>query len=421
VGDLRTIRIFEDTPIKLILTEQAEKDVLALRPIIGENNLVLQVDGRLMVSHFVGFAQMNRTRLLIYPKYSRSQTNDEAWNQSFNILIKMLITTGYLGVKQLPSAQEMAKYKGDILEVLISLFIDELLRLFRCDINRGYQDNHANEPFIRGKIDFANHIRQNSYRKHIHALVYEHFSEDILMNRIFKTIMQNLVKITRIQDTKIRLGQALIWLEDIDTVGLDDTIWDQVVFTRLNHQYQVTFQMARLFYQNSSINLNRGDTQSLSFLVPLNKLFEQYVGKIIKCAASPDDKIYYQGPSKPLAYVGEQSLFSLRPDISIFRQGQFQMIIDAKYKETAVNGNTPQIAVSDLYQMLAYSIRYDCNLITLAYPAMMDQQCEQPILSRFIISKQGQDLTVQIMLVDLKKDFDIMVKIVSEIINAQFR
>jgi hypothetical protein len=73
------------------------------------------------------------------------------------------------------------------------------------------KDTHSNEPFVRGKIDFANHIRHNSYRKHIHALIYEHFTENILMNQIFKSVLLQLGQISRLRENRIRIGQALIW------------------------------------------------------------------------------------------------------------------------------------------------------------------------------------------------------------------
>jgi len=404
MGHLRTIRIFEDTAVKLTLTDQETRDILALRSVIGDHAVNMQADGRLMISHYVGFAQINHIRLLIYPKYARAIDREEGWNQSFDILLKLLMETGFLAVKQLPTAQEMAQCQGDILEILISLFIKDLLRLFQRDVNRGYQNTHSNEPFVRGKIDFANHIRHNSYRKHIHALIYEHFTENILMNQIFKSVLLQLGQISRLRENRIRIGQALIWLEDIETITLTDTIWDQVVFTRLNHPYQVPFRMARMFYQNASIILNSGDSQSLSFLVPLNRLFEQYVYKIIKEAASPLDRVVYQGPVDYLAFYGDKPAFQLRPDISVIRQNQVYQIFDAKYKEIAFVDHIPKIAMGDLYQMLAYSVRYDCPLITLVYPAMMGQTCDELMVSSLSVPIQGENLTIRIVLIDLQQE-----------------
>jgi hypothetical protein len=56
---------------------------------------------------------------LIYPKYARAIDHEEGWNQSFDILLNYCWRLAFLGVKQLPTAQEMAQCQGDILEILI--------------------------------------------------------------------------------------------------------------------------------------------------------------------------------------------------------------------------------------------------------------------------------------------------------------
>ena len=68
MDELRVIKVFEDRQRKLLLSKQEENDILSMKKIIGENNINLQADGNLLISHYVGFVQVNKTRLLIYPK-----------------------------------------------------------------------------------------------------------------------------------------------------------------------------------------------------------------------------------------------------------------------------------------------------------------------------------------------------------------
>lgn len=63
MDNFRVIKVFEDRQNKLILSEQEEKDILSMKSIIGENNLNLQADGKLLIRHYVGFIQVNKTRL----------------------------------------------------------------------------------------------------------------------------------------------------------------------------------------------------------------------------------------------------------------------------------------------------------------------------------------------------------------------
>src|SRR5665647_2576106 len=243
----RIIKVFEDTQLKLNLNEQEKNDILSIRNIIGENNLILQADGKLLICHYVGFIHVKNTRVLIYPKIARNVQGEDFYNKAFNILVKMLAYTGFVQVKRINTPQNIARYDNDILELLIGVFVDELLSLFKRDINRSYRITIENESFIKGKIDFTENVKKNSYRKHLHSLIYEQFTENILMNRIIKTVVLNLVKKTMVKDNRMKLGQALLWLEDIEQIKITDDIWDQVTFTRLNHQYSTVFNMTKLF------------------------------------------------------------------------------------------------------------------------------------------------------------------------------
>lgn len=232
MSDLKVIKVFEDRQEKLTLSEQEVKDILSMKSIIGENNITLQPDGKLLINHYVGFIQINKTRVLIYPKIARRAKDEKTFEKSFNILFKLLAYSGFGNVKRIPTPQMVGKYKGDILEIFISFFIDELLALFKKDVNRNYRQNLENQIFIKGKIDFTETINKNSYRKHLHSVKFDEFTENILLNQIFKAVIQNLILKTVVKENKMKLKQALLWLEDVDSIHLTNEIWSQVIFTR---------------------------------------------------------------------------------------------------------------------------------------------------------------------------------------------
>ncbi|MGM9988718.1 MAG: hypothetical protein ACI35O_16050 [Bacillaceae bacterium] len=50
-----------------------------------------------------------------------------------------------------------------------------------------------NQSFIKGKVDISETVNKNSFRKHLHYVRYDQFSENILLNQIFKAVIQNLI------------------------------------------------------------------------------------------------------------------------------------------------------------------------------------------------------------------------------------
>ena len=413
MGDYRIIKVFEDTQHQLQLSHQEIRDILAMKSIIGEGNLILQSDGKLFIRHYVGFVQVNNTRILIYPKISRNGESEYIYNKSFNILIKLLSYSEFLKVKNLPTPQLMNVFKGDLLELFVSLFIDELLRLIKRDINRGYNQNLEDQVIIKGKIDFSETIKKNSFRKHRHFVKYDEFTDNILLNNIFKSVILNLINRTTIKENKVKLRQALLWLEDVDSVPLINDVWDKVKFTRLNIQYQTVFNMAKLLYFNSSPNLNKGDELTFSFLVPVNQLFEKYLYKILYNNSQDNIDVHYQGPTKNLAIKNGKEYMQMRPDITLSRDGKIIQILDAKYKE--INENS--ISQSDIYQMLAYGIRYDCKNVALLYPKFLDEFNSESLVAELTIENKDEDILIKIIKIDLEARPDNLMEEIREILN----
>lgn len=404
MDDTKIIRIFEDKQTTIEINEQIIKDILLMKKIIGENNVFLQADGKLLVMHYVGFIQINKTRLLVYPKISKRVTEQEEFNKSFEILMKLLFYSDFEGVKKIPTPQNIEKYKGDLLEVFIGLFVDELLFQFKRDINRGYNDHLENQSFIKGKVDFVETIKKNSFKKHLHYVRYDQFSENVLLNRVFKSLIQNLISRTNSKNNKIKLKQALLWLEDVTEVGLNNDIWERIRFTRQNSKYHPAFNMAKLFYYNSSPNLNTGNEYVFSFLVPVNRLFELYLYKVLNQHVVNDLEVRYQGPINYLAYCADKRYFQLKPDITLLRNKQVTYIIDAKYKDILPEENKVNVSQSDIYQILAYSVSYKCENIALIYPKILQDEGLEILVDEFKIENYGRTVSIKIIKIDLEMD-----------------
>lgn len=403
--DLKLIRIFEDRKTKLKLSPNQINDILSMKAILGENNLDLQADGNLLIRHYVGFAQINGTRLLIYPKIAKRVEDEEGFEKAFGLLVKLLNYSNFSNIKRLPVPQYMGKYKGDLLELFIGIFVDELIKQYKRDVNKDYSYTVENQSFIKGKIDFGETIKKNSYRWHLHYVKFDHFTENILLNQIFKAILENLMKRTRVNENIHKIKLVLLWLEDVQTIRLHIDIWNRVKFTRLNRCYEPVFNMAKLFYFNSGPNLNKGKELVFSFLVPLNQLFEQYVYELIhkNIRIEEDFKVRYQGPTSYLATLEDKDYLQLRPDITISQGKKIKLILDAKYKEIVDEDGKIDPLHADVYQMLAYSVHYQCDDIVLVYPKFLDCGKTEMLLSRLFINNYDRKLTILVVQLDLEE------------------
>jgi 5-methylcytosine-specific restriction enzyme subunit McrC len=142
---------------------------------------------------------------------------------------------------------------------------------------------------------------------------------------------------------------------------------------------------------------------SFSFLVPLNQLFERYVYEIVKASFQRNTSVIYQGPIKFLGSVDRNPIFELKPDISVVKNNDVLMIFDAKYKEIT---DTKSISQADIYQMLAYSVKFRRNQITLVYPKFIGNLQDKFELFRISIPKYDEILTIRIIQIDIENGND---------------
>lgn len=399
------ISIFEDTQIKLQLTEKQKKDMIDLKDLWGRQNLSIQADGTVLMKHYVGFVVSGETRIQILPKiYSghNYDPNNEA-RESCELLLRLLSYSGYLSIKEIPKPQTIESCKNDLLEIFITMFIDKFLKYFCTDPHRQYETTEENLQFIKGKIMFQKSLLKNIYTNHMHYVEYEEFTIDTVLNRIFKTIFLKLIYATKINSSKVKIKLALTYLEDVNTIALSPIIFNSIKFTRLNEKYKPLYNFAKLFYYNQQPGFKNGDENAFTFLVPLNKLFEYYIFKLLEesdiTSNGKECKVNYQ---KPQHYLGEyegEGIFLLKPDITVTEGNNVKIILDAKYKKIAVRGDS-FVSQADIYQMIGYAAHYKCKDIFLVYPVYKyKDKLEEPIIIK--VKMFNEEISIRIIEVDI--------------------
>jgi 5-methylcytosine-specific restriction enzyme subunit McrC len=421
------ISIYEDTQYKLDFSKEEVLELLKIKDIIGNNNLMLQADGTFMVKHYVGFLCSSKIKLQVLPKIINKndniyERNEEIENKSLELLFHMLSYSGYLNAKEIPKATDISSYGNDLLEIFIAIFINRFLKMFSFSIYRQYEINEENNSFIKGKIIFNENIRKNSYRNHLHYTRYDEFTEDTLLNRIFKSVILRLINKTKSSVNKKNLKLALTFLENVGATTLSKDIFDRYKFNRLNESYKPLFNLAKMFYFNLSPGIYKGDENTFTFLVKVNELFEEYVFKKLKNGVENKNSInvYHHRPQKYLAKCENAQTFLLIPDITIMKGNEVEAILDAKYKKLLLEEKL-LVSQSDIYQMLAYSIKYNCNNIYLVYPKFLDFKCKDTdnYIKTYTIENGEKQINIKVFLFDLfdYKDIDSNIELQVDIIN----
>lgn len=403
------ITIFEDYPNILPSYKDHIQNFFYLREIVKKNHFSLQADGTITIKHYVGFFQKGNTRVQILPKvYSKSGLGIPAKAEikaSLDFVYRLLYWSGYLNVKKLPS-QSIYSSDYDLLEIFIRIFIDEFNNLFQRNIYRNYESLEENQQFIKGKILFTETVRRNPFLHHLHYIRFDEFSINNPLNRIFKALIVLLLDKTDNSDNKKKLVIGLTYLQDVDSIKLNDDIWQRIKFDRLNNDFKSLFNFAKLFYHNQNPGITEGDEKTFSFLVPLHLLFENFVAKVLAGFSNNNIEFRYHSPQRFYGYNGTEKIFLLQPDFVIMDGKKCLGILDTKYKYPYKKGK-PAIDSKDLYQLSTYALRYKCRNLVLIYPEFVGAPNPNCCIADYNLKGAFGQISLKIIQIDImEKDYN---------------
>jgi len=365
----------------------------------------------LRATQHVGVVRFGPRTVQVLPKiYKGSAPADESQRarQATHNLLYLLAYAGQVPIREHEVAP-LLRRDLDWFEILTRLFATHLMRLWQRGPYRQYQIVEDELPVLKGKWRISEQLRRPD-RQHAFAVIYDEFTADTLLNRVLRFVVERLWRLTRDTENRRQLGVLRQWMDGI-TVLSQITVAeaDRITLTRLNQHYEPLLNLARLFLDNSALQLAIGDHTTFAFVFDMNALFEAFVANFIrrhrdqilpvslqKCELLPQTS----GATRHLARHQNHHVFRLKPDLA-FRVGQaFPVLLDTKYKRLDAADTRLGVSEGDFYQMYAYAQRYDCRQVVLLYPQTAGMTA--PLRARFLL--EDEQKTIRVETLDIRVD-----------------
>jgi 5-methylcytosine-specific restriction enzyme subunit McrC len=335
--------------------------------------------GEVRATSWVGVIQVDGLTIEVLPKIDSADgpVGRELEERAQRNLLVMLAGTGRLPCSERELAA-MGSRRMPIHEILIQLFSRRLLAELRRGPEQDYVVREEDLGVVRGRILVHEQVRHNSANQERVRCAFDSFEIDCPLNRILRTACGSLIRRTSSWAGQQALRECLAMLGDVRQVHPRDALSYRITFNRRNQRFEKLVGFARQVLEGESPDLRAGVRESFTFLIPMERLFEDYIGSLILQNA-PSFGYHRRAVRLQAKGRGEHLLeestgkrwFQLRPDILIDGPGGAPAIIlDTKWKRLkdrsmdARNG----IAQSDLYQLFAYAKRYGCQDNVLLYP-----------------------------------------------------
>ena len=208
---------------------------------------------------------------------------------------------------------------------------------------------------VRGRIRFADQIRQRFGIPLPIEVRYDEFTDDIRENRLVKAAVMRLGGM-RLRSTQARrnLGWIAATLENVFACRVCAERRAGRHLRPLNEHYRGVVGLSRLILRHSAFESRRGRSSRYRFLDG----YECALPRLCDCGASGSrskftlraalDKQLVR--NRPI-YLAESRQVKLEPDLTLWDGVKCLFVGDTKYKSIETDG----VPVDDLYQMLAYA------------------------------------------------------------------
>lgn len=315
---------------------------------------------QLTARNYVGILQTgNGVAIEILPKVDISAEQSGKTSER-EILLKMLRAWRNGPFREMSDADVRALRHFPLLECFITLFMKKLLALTRRGLASRYTPVEENLRVLKGKLLFARQVRHNLVHRERFYVSHEEFSANRPVNRLLKSALLHLERLSRDPDNQTRLRQARFYFDEVPQSPNIAADFQRAQIDRTMPFYSQLIAWARLFLHGSAPITYHGGHLSVALLFPMERVFEDYVVDRLR-RECPGWEVNAQESRHYLVQKngnGKQE-FKLRPDI-VMRRGDKLRIIDAKWKfiDRRKMEQHSGIDQTDLYQMFVYGNTY---------------------------------------------------------------
>lgn len=314
--------------------------------------------------NYVGIITMaDGTQIEILPKVF-DQNNESSDEETKRIFLHMLSVIGEIPYRIFQQSG-LHTERHTIFDIFIRMFINEANRLVKHGLKSNYVVHQDNERFLKGKLLFAEHIKHNAAHKERFYIQYDLFSINRPENRLIKSTIELLLKISAVSRNKKDLHILLNVFDQVESSLNWKLDWSSVTMDRSNKEYQTIMEWCRVFLLGHSFTPFRGDGAAYALLFPMEKIFERYMAVLLRKYLAPEGlKVRTQDQSQHLFH--SPSRFNLRPDI-VVEGNEKVVILDTKWKLLTARPDYG-ISQADMYQAYVYGKKYGARTVYLLYP-----------------------------------------------------
>ena len=347
--------------------------------------------------NYVGLIELKSNfQIQILPKLELGENGKLSETQA--VFRKMLSSMKDFPAKISKNAS-LKEERMNLYEVFIQMYLSEVQKLLKRGLKSSYISEEDNLNKVKGKILIKEQIKYNSSHKERFFVRYDDYQVNRPENRLIKSTLKKLKTLTESETTINTIKRQLASFENVEESHNFEKDFANVNIDRNMKNYENLMRWSKVFLFNKSFTSFSGKTEARALLFPMEKLFEAYVAKEFGKVLPSGWRLSVQDTGYFL--FDEPKLFGLKPDLVLTSPNGKTIVMDTKWKRLIPDVKKKYgISQPDMYQMYAYSKKYEATDIWVLYPENKDMNNSKEI--RFISNlPDGENTTIHLFFVNL--------------------
>lgn len=348
------------------------------------------------IQNYVGLIQLDKGyQIQVLPKISLGEDEDQGNGTTKRIFLKMLRS-----MKDFPSKvfndASLKVDKMNLYEIFINMYLQEARQLVKRGIKSAYVEQEDNLRYYKGKLQVSTHIKENVAHRERFYMTYDEFHPNRAENKLVKATLLKLQKMTGSAENSKEIRQLLTAFEMVEPSSNYEKDFARVSIDRNTSDYKMLLQWAKVFLMNKSFTTFSGTDHSRALLFPMERVYESYVAQEMKKVMGSDGWEVSTQDKGHYLFLEPRKQFALRPDI-VLKKDSKVIVMDTKWKRL-INDERKNYGISqaDMYQMYAYSKKYNTPNVWLLYPKNDEMPSDKKIEFR-----SGDETVVHVFMVDV--------------------
>lgn len=291
-------------------------------------------------------------------------------------------------------------------DFLVELFHREVIFLMQRGLVKSYVSKEEETSSISGRLLMEKSLIHQMRRKPVVVCEKDQYTEDILLNQMMKTTLENIYRNKLVSDSNRKRSYFLSELCDTSTIYLTKEMFMRIHFHRYNMHYKRMIHIAYLFHELELLSHKSGNRNLFTAKIEdkdLNTIFEKFLFHFYRLEQNE-----FRVTSERMNWKlqgNKKYLPQMLTDVSLtHKKGLKKMVIDAKFYKNMfqIYYDKTSFNSSNLYQMFTYLNHQPIELKqlkgVLIYPYNGEEISE--------IYQWDERMTLEIMTINLHAKWD---------------